>query len=157
MVTSGTDIKKASQLLVSGQLVAIPTETVYGLAANALDEKAVLSIFVAKQRPFFDPLIVHVHSIEQAQLYASIDDERLMALARKYWPGEDAVGKRIKLGPNANGPWISIIGVAVGGREFRAVPTSIQSIENNLSLANMDFVEFAESVDPDGVFREFSA
>jgi L-threonylcarbamoyladenylate synthase len=84
---AGTDIKKASELLLKGELVAIPTETVYGLAANALDEKAVLSIFVAKQRPFFDPLIVHVHSLEQALTYASIHDERLMALARKYWPG----------------------------------------------------------------------
>lgn len=83
----GTDIEKAAGLLRQGQLVAIPTETVYGLAANALEEKAVLKIFEAKQRPFFDPLIVHVPSLEQALLYADISDERLMALARRYWPG----------------------------------------------------------------------
>jgi L-threonylcarbamoyladenylate synthase len=87
VASAGTDITRASELILKGELVAIPTETVYGLAANALNEKAVLSIFVAKQRPFFDPLIVHVHSLEQAQQFATIHDERLMALARKYWPG----------------------------------------------------------------------
>ena len=83
----GTDVDKAAKLLLEGKLVAIPTETVYGLAANALDEKAVLRIFEVKQRPFFDPLIVHVHSLEQALEFAEISDERLMALARRYWPG----------------------------------------------------------------------
>src|ERR1043165_2851605 len=87
MAKTGTDVNKAADLLKAGELVAIPTETVYGLAANALDEKAVLHIFQAKQRPFFDPLIVHVHSQEQAHLYAELKDERLLALANKYWPG----------------------------------------------------------------------
>jgi L-threonylcarbamoyladenylate synthase len=87
MAQTGTDIHKAATLLKEGSLVAIPTETVYGLAANALDEKAVLSIFEAKQRPFFDPLIVHVFSLEQAHEFAVLDDPRLLALARKYWPG----------------------------------------------------------------------
>ncbi len=87
MATIGTDINKAAELLAEGKLVAIPTETVYGLAANALDEKALLSVFEVKQRPFFDPLIVHAPSLEDAITYATISDERLMALARKYWPG----------------------------------------------------------------------
>jgi len=50
--------------LQQGKLVAFPTETVYGLGANALNEKACLSIFTTKQRPLTDPLIVHVHSLE---------------------------------------------------------------------------------------------
>jgi L-threonylcarbamoyladenylate synthase len=56
----GDNLALANQYLCGGGLVAIPTETVYGLAANALDEKAVASIFEAKNRPTFDPLIVHV-------------------------------------------------------------------------------------------------
>jgi L-threonylcarbamoyladenylate synthase len=68
-------------------LVAIPTETVYGLAANALDEKAVLSVFEAKQRPFFDPLIIHVASLEDVEKYAFLEDERLLKLAHAFWPG----------------------------------------------------------------------
>ena len=63
----GTDLILAKKLLTKGKLVAIPTETVYGLAANGLDEIAVAGIFSAKNRPTFDPLILHVASIEQAQ------------------------------------------------------------------------------------------
>ncbi len=77
----------AAELISMGKLVAIPTETVYGLAANALNEKAVLSIFEAKQRPFFDPLIIHVPSLEEAKNYAYFADKRLLLLAERFWPG----------------------------------------------------------------------
>lgn len=66
----GTDIQIAASILQQGQLVAIPTETVYGLAANALDEKALVKIFEAKNRPRFNPLIVHVGSITDIEKYA---------------------------------------------------------------------------------------
>jgi L-threonylcarbamoyladenylate synthase len=83
----GKDIEKAAQLLRSGKLVAIPTETVYGLAANALDAKAVASVFEAKKRPFFDPLIVHSHSTEQILQYVSHIPAPLKQLAHAFWPG----------------------------------------------------------------------
>jgi hypothetical protein len=75
----GTDLGKAIELLNQGKLVAIPTETVYGLAANALDAEAVLSIFTAKKRPTFDPLIVHVASIEAAQYHVADFNEKAWA------------------------------------------------------------------------------
>ncbi len=87
MAETGKNIDLAAELLIKGNLVAIPTETVYGLAANALDEKAVLSIFEAKQRPFFDPLIIHVPSIESIDKYAELTDIRLQKLAKAFWPG----------------------------------------------------------------------
>ncbi|MDI1354427.1 MAG: L-threonylcarbamoyladenylate synthase [bacterium] len=87
MAEIGRDIKAAAKLLLAGKLVAIPTETVYGLAANALDEEAVLSVFEAKQRPFFDPLIIHVPSLLEAKKYATFHDERLLGLAKQFWPG----------------------------------------------------------------------
>lgn len=87
MVEIGTNINLAKDLLLRGELVAIPTETVYGLAANALNEKAVLSIFEVKNRPFFDPLIIHLASIESVKLYADFEDERLLILAKHFWPG----------------------------------------------------------------------
>jgi tRNA A37 threonylcarbamoyladenosine synthetase subunit TsaC/SUA5/YrdC len=62
-------IQEAKTLLQNGDVVAIPTETVYGLAANALNATAVAKIFEAKNRPFFDPLIVHVASVEEAEKY----------------------------------------------------------------------------------------
>jgi len=81
-----TDIDKAVQLLLEGALVALPTETVYGLGANALDIKAVAKVFEAKNRPFFDPLIVHVASIEQAQEVAELNDAAT-ALFKQFSPG----------------------------------------------------------------------
>ncbi|MGB6047574.1 MAG: L-threonylcarbamoyladenylate synthase [Flavobacteriales bacterium] len=90
----GPDIQRAVQLLEQGEAVAIPTETVYGLAANAYNEAAVLKIFQAKQRPAFDPLIVHVHSLEQVKevvSFLNLDHEdtrkEAEALMEKFWPG----------------------------------------------------------------------
>jgi len=87
MAETGTDIVRAAQLLKEGRLVAIPTETVYGLAANALNEKAVLAIFEAKKRPHFDPLIIHVPTVESAAKYALLNDPQLTRLAHAFWPG----------------------------------------------------------------------
>jgi L-threonylcarbamoyladenylate synthase len=83
----GINTVHAADLLRQGKLVGIPTETVYGLAANALNEKAVLSIFEAKNRPFFDPLIIHVASLKATENYALLQDERLILLAKNFWPG----------------------------------------------------------------------
>jgi L-threonylcarbamoyladenylate synthase len=87
MAEIGTDILKAAGILRSGGLVAIPTETVYGLAANALNADAVAGIFKAKNRPFFDPLIVHIHSISECEKYAENIPEAAIHLAENLWPG----------------------------------------------------------------------
>ncbi len=83
----GQNIEKAKYLLENGNLVAIPTETVYGLAANALDEDAVLKIFDAKKRPHFDPLIVHIKGKEDLNIYARRVPEPAIRLANTFWPG----------------------------------------------------------------------
>ena len=83
----GTDIEQATALLRQGETVAIPTETVYGLAANAFNEAAVLKIFQAKQRPRFDPLIVHVHDRAQVELLVSRLPEGTDQLMERFWPG----------------------------------------------------------------------
>ena len=83
----GRDLILAKKLLTKGKLVAIPTETVYGLAANGLDETAVAGIFSAKNRPTFDPLILHVASIEQAQSLCTDWPEMADKLACAFWPG----------------------------------------------------------------------
>lgn len=83
----GTDIAEAAEILRSGGLVAIPTETVYGLAADALDEDAVLRIYEAKQRPRFNPLILHTHSFEAFDRYASDIPAACRALAEAFCPG----------------------------------------------------------------------
>jgi L-threonylcarbamoyladenylate synthase len=84
---TGTDFRKAAALLEAGEVVAVPTETVYGLAANATDTDAVLKIFEAKQRPQFNPLIVHVAETDQAFDYALAVPEAARRLAAAFWPG----------------------------------------------------------------------
>ena len=83
----GIDLNKAAELLSGGKLVAIPTETVYGLAANGLNATAVAGIFAAKNRPTFDPLILHVGSIEQAKTLCSQWPNAAEILANAFWPG----------------------------------------------------------------------
>ena len=83
----GTDLVYAAQLLRRGQVVAIPTETVYGLAGNALDKKAISEIFHVKQRPSFDPLIIHIADVEKAEKWVKKIPDDLMSLARQFMPG----------------------------------------------------------------------
>ena len=79
-------IAQAARVLESGGLVAVPTETVYGLAARADSPEAVAKIYAAKGRPSFNPLIVHVTGPEQAACYAAVSDEARELMAA-YWPG----------------------------------------------------------------------
>lgn len=81
------NLDQAARLLASGALVAFPTETVYGLGANALDPDAVARIFAVKQRPHTSPLIVHVASAEAARKVVSAWPEEASRLAAAFWPG----------------------------------------------------------------------
>lgn len=80
-------IQQAAGLLRQNKLVAIPTETVYGLAANAFSHEAVIQIFETKNRPHFDPLIVHVSSMEKVDELVAFFPEIGKKLAREFWPG----------------------------------------------------------------------
>lgn len=80
-------IARAADLLRAGKLVAMPTETVYGLAANALDEDAVRSIFTAKGRPSTNPLIVHIEDKADVKRVASEFPDKAQRLADAFWPG----------------------------------------------------------------------
>jgi L-threonylcarbamoyladenylate synthase len=79
-------IRHAAEALARGDIVAFPTETVYGLGANALDARAVAKVFAAKERPRFNPLIVHVPGLGEAEKYAVVTEEARM-LAQAFWPG----------------------------------------------------------------------
>jgi L-threonylcarbamoyladenylate synthase len=88
--TIPADIQTAAHLLQDGHLVAFATETVYGLGANALDADAVAQIFTAKQRPSWDPLIVHLASAEQLPAITTIPahlEPRISQLVSHFWPG----------------------------------------------------------------------
>ncbi|WP_115838757.1 L-threonylcarbamoyladenylate synthase [Winogradskyella sediminis] len=81
------DISKAIQLLTAEDIVAIPTETVYGLAGNIYSEKAIKAIFETKRRPFFNPLIVHIPSIDELSNIVEHIPAKAQLLAEAFWPG----------------------------------------------------------------------
>ena len=81
------DISKAVKLLTANKLVAIPTETVYGLAGNIYSEQAIKSIFETKKRPFFNPLIVHIPCMDVLSTIVSHVPEKAKLLAQAFWPG----------------------------------------------------------------------
>lgn len=81
------DIQKAIEALQNDELIALPTETVYGLAGNAYNESAIKKIFELKKRPLYNPLIVHLHSVAQLKEVAREIPEKAKILAEKFWPG----------------------------------------------------------------------
>lgn len=83
---SATAIAEAARLVLDGRPVAVPTETVYGLAADATSAEAVTAIYEAKRRPSFNPLIVHVSSLEMAERIGCLENKSEQ-LARTHWPG----------------------------------------------------------------------
>ena len=83
----GNNIQIAKQFLETNEVIGIPTETVYGLAANAFSEVAIAKIFEAKNRPTFDPLIVHTHHIEEVRQFVTDIHPKLLQLATVFWPG----------------------------------------------------------------------
>ncbi len=86
LTTEDDAVAEAANLLRTGGLVAFPTETVYGLGADASNSTAVAQIFAAKQRPQFNPLIIHLPDLTQARKYADFSDAALQ-LAQAFWPG----------------------------------------------------------------------
>ena len=106
MTTISKDINGAVALLKNGEVVAFPTETVYGLGALICEEAALKTVFSLKERPLFDPLIVHVSSIEQAKSLVKAWPESAQVIADNFWPGpvtivlpkKDIVGDLITAG-----------------------------------------------------------
>lgn len=111
------DVERAAELLRAGRLVAFATETVYGLGANALSEEAVAGIFAAKQRPAWDPLIVHIASVDTIDRIAMISGElrlRVEQLAKAFWPGPlTMLLPKAPAVPNAVTAGRSLVGIRV--------------------------------------------
>lgn len=135
----GIDIETAKQILQNGGLVAIPTETVYGLGANALNKEAVLKIFEAKQRPHFDPLIIHTNSLEKVQQWVQPLPAWALALAKAFWPGPLTL-----LLPKNNVPDMVTSGLPQVAVRIPQHPLTLQL------LAALDFPLAAPSANPFG-------
>lgn len=140
MAVIGQDIPQAKRILNAGELVAIPTETVYGLAGNALNPVAVASIFETKNRPSFDPLIIHVPSLVEAENYVNDIPAALRKLAEHFWPGP----LTLLLPRKSNIPDIVTSGL---DRVAVRVPDHPLTLE---LLAQLDFPLAAPSANPFG-------
>lgn len=81
------NIKLAAKLIQKGELVAFPTETVYGLGADAFNKEAAAKIFEVKERPEFDPLIIHISSLKQLEEVAYVNKKEVLRLIHNFWPG----------------------------------------------------------------------
>ncbi len=143
----GTDVAKARELLSRSLLVAIPTETVYGLAANALNEEATLHIFEVKQRPKFDPLIVHGANRDQLSEYVTEFPEWAKALTETFWPGPLTL-----ILPKKS----AIPDIVTSGIDTVAVRVPNSSLTQEL-LAQLDFPLAAPSANPFGYVSPTSA
>jgi L-threonylcarbamoyladenylate synthase len=135
-----TSISLAKTQLEAGGVVAIPTETVYGLAANALDPVAVAKIFEAKNRPFFDPLIVHVSSIAEIKKWTLAIHPKLQALLEAFSPGPLTV----LLPKNDKIPDLVTSGLTTVGIRIPNHPLTLEL------LSQLDFPLCAPSANPFG-------
>ena len=109
---SAADIAQAGRLLAGGEVVGIPTETVYGLAANALDEAAVAKIFAAKGRPQDNPLIIHISALEQLEDLAEEISPAVWQMAEQFWPGPlTMVIKKKDIVPDRTSAGLDTVGI----------------------------------------------
>lgn len=143
----GHNIDIAATLLRKGEAVAIPTETVYGLAANALDTKAVSKVFQIKQRPTFDPLIIHLSSFDKVEKYVVEIPSIFKELAEKFTPGPLTFLLRKKdIVPD----------IVTSGSPFVAVRIPAHPITKAL-LEKLDFPLAAPSANPFGYISPTTA
>jgi L-threonylcarbamoyladenylate synthase len=122
------EIDHAARLLRAGRLVAFPTETVYGLGANALDAEAVARIYAVKRRPATSPLIVHVASIEMAESLVANWPEIADRLARRFWPGPLTLVLEKQLEKQPAIPAIVTAGLPTVGLRMPAHPIALALI-----------------------------
>ena len=112
------DLKKAAELIRNGETVVFPTETVYGLGANALDSEAVKKIFTAKGRPSDNPLIVHIPDFESAKDFALEIPENAQILAEKFCPGPlTMILKKKPCIPDEVSAGLDTVGIRIPGDE----------------------------------------
>ncbi|MDO8997932.1 MAG: L-threonylcarbamoyladenylate synthase [Sediminibacterium sp.] len=142
----GEDVHIAAAFLKAGELVAIPTETVYGLAGNALSEESVAKIYAAKNRPSFNPLILHVANIAQINDYAFVDEISLK-LAEHFMPGPLTL-----LLPKKT----TVPDITTAGSKKVAIRIPNQRLTLDL-LAQLDFPLAAPSANPSGYISPTNA
>src|SRR5690606_15137894 len=144
---TGTDIKLAAELLKAGKLVAIPTETVYGLAANGFNAVAIAEVFAAKGRPHFDPLILHIANMDQVSQLATHFPKDAKKLVERFWPGPLTI-----VLPKSD----SVPDIATSGLETVGIRMPNHPLTRQL-LQSLDFPLAAPSANPFGYISPTTA
>jgi L-threonylcarbamoyladenylate synthase len=147
MTLINNSIQKAVALLNQDQIIGIPTETVYGLAGNIYSIPAIESIFKMKQRPFFNPLIVHIKSVEDLPEIVSVIPEKAFMLAAAFWPGPLTLVLKKQA---------SIPDLVTGGKDTVAVRVPNHSLTLAL-LERLDYPLAAPSANPFGCISPTAA
>lgn len=112
-------LSESARLIKDGEVVGIPTETVYGLAANALDENAVKKIYIAKGRPSDNPLIVHISDISELSPLVADIPEKVKIMAKKFWPGPlTMIMKKSDIIPNTTSGGLDTVAVRMPESEY---------------------------------------
>ena len=142
-----TDINQAQKALQANEIIAIPTETVYGLAGNAYSEEAITKIFTLKNRPLYNPLIVHIKSAEFLNNVACDIPEIALGLATAFWPGPLTLVLKKKA---------AIPDIVTAGKDTVAVRVPNHPVALNL-LEQLDFPLAAPSANPFGSISPTSA
>jgi L-threonylcarbamoyladenylate synthase len=169
LTKDASGLTEAGEILRAGGLLAFPTETVYGLGADATNGMAVAGIYKAKGRPSFNPLIIHVSSLEEAQALARFNDEAL-ALAKAFWPGPltlvaprlpecpvselalaglDSIAIRIPASPDARAVLVAAgrpIAAPSANRSGRVSPTTAEHVLEDLD-GLIDGIVFGEQAE----------
>lgn len=147
MAIISKSIDEAKNWLEAGNIVSIPTETVYGLAGNALNEEAVTKIFTTKERPSFDPLIVHIGRMEDLKTYAKDIPKEAYILAEKFWPG----ALSILLPKTESIPYLVTSGLDTVAIRMPNHPLTLELLQH------LDFPLAAPSANPFGYISPTSA
>jgi len=135
-----TDLAAAVEALTAHQIIAIPTETVYGLAGNAFSEEAIAKIFKLKKRPLYNPLIVHIKSVDFLTKVAQEIPEVALVLAKAFWPGPlTLVLKKRSIIPD----------IVTAGKDTVAIRVPNHPMTSQL-LNELDFPLAAPSANPFG-------
>ena len=133
-------LQEAIEQLTKGEAVALPTETVYGLASNGLDEKSIQKVFTLKGRPSNNPLILHISSSKQIEKFCTLNKEKSLVhfLANQFWPGPlTLVLKKKNRVPN----------IATGGKDTVAVRCPSHPVFQEI-LSSLPFPLVAPSANP---------
>lgn len=147
MIQLSKDIDLAKKWLNKDEVIAIPTETVYGLAGNIYSEKAIRTIFETKKRPFYNPLIVHIHNTNQLTDLAEELPEKAKQLAAAFWPGSLTLILKKK---------DSVSHLITGGKDTVAIRIPNHPLTLEL-LAKLDFPLAAPSANPFGAISPTTA